>query len=259
MNSDNDPPQQQQPSEQKLTISSNTVSLFTILIIILFVAVLAGTGGYLLGIKTYQQKFQSSNDAPLYLSPTPIIEIPLTSFVPKAYYPVPTTDPSKTSNWKTYKSENNSFTFRYPPRMHVNVPELSLEDIERGEENIFFTTPITYNDYLTKKYKQELNKEKITGGHLIVSVYNKDYVDEFNDDILSLLKERWTDYKDENILIGGKIGRIISGLTSMKNYTREIAIPLKGKKYLSISYSENAITLSEFDQILSTFKFDNQH
>jgi hypothetical protein len=144
--------------------------------------------------------------------------------------------------------------------MYANASKLTLEEVEREEEEVWFATkPISIDD-LRNKSEQDL-QEGVTGG-LVVAVESKEYIHGiFSDNILDALKNSWTDYKDEGIMIGGKNGRIISGYTvqrGKKHHIRDIDIPIE-EKHLNISYSEDAIALDEFNQILSTFKFINQY
>jgi hypothetical protein len=182
-----------------------------------------------------------------------------TTFIPASFYLVPSTNPILTSNWKTYKNEKYSFSFRYPPRMYANTPPYPETMKDRFSDDIVLQTKQILPDDAKNKNEQELNVlyEGVVGGDLLFTFSDKDF---FHDsETLEILKRTSVNYKDEGIIIGGKTGRIISGndfvLAQNKPHIRHIDIPLQQDKYLNIEYYENAITLEEFDQILSTLKF----
>jgi hypothetical protein len=192
------------------------------------------------------------------------IEPSVTFFIPKSFYPVPTTDPVKTTNWKTYKSEKYSFAFRYPPGMYPNpIPYPTTMYDKYSDDITFQTKPISLSDREAriKQGVKSIAEDLFPGvkdGYLIISYCSKDYTNRlFSKHSL----DKMTNYKDEGILIGGKTGRVISGHYESDGkiiHTRDIIIPLNDKDVnLSITYVEKAILLDEFDQIVSTFKFTN--
>jgi hypothetical protein len=248
-------PQQPDTHQKPPQHSFRQFKLLTLIVAILLSAVMAGAGGYFLRIRTNKNATQSTQRISVQPSPT--------SFIPKTFYAVPSTNPMLTSNWKTYKSEKYHFTFLYPSRMIVNyIKPLKAYQLD---EEIFFTTSITYDNFWKNKSEQERQlmqpQKGITGGDLLVAVEGKDFFEDT--DTLDTLKNTWTDYKDEGIMVGEKNGRIISGYDYVsdqkKTHIRYIDIPLQQGKHLKIEYYEDTITLEEFNQILSTFKFLHQY
>jgi len=234
---------------------------FVLLATIFLTALVAGTGGYLLGTRNAQSDPLAQPTPQLSASQNPLRVSPAT-FIPASFYPVPSTNPKLTSSWKTYKSGTYSFTFRYPPHMYANTPPYPETMKERLSDDIVLQTKQISPDDVKNKSAQETKMlyEGVTGGDLLITVDDKDF---FQDtETLDTLKKRWVNYKDEGVLIGGKNGRIVSGndYVSAKNkpHIRHIDIPLQQGKYLKIEYYEDAISLEEFDQILSTFKFTDQ-
>jgi hypothetical protein len=98
----------------------------------------------------------------------------------------------------------------------------------------------------------------------VVAVESKDDIESlFSGFILSGIKNTATDFKYEGIVIGGKTGRVVSAYTTGADgkrwHYRNIDIPL-AKMHLNITYCEQPfLTIDEFNQILSTFKFSDQH
>jgi hypothetical protein len=233
------------------------------LIAVVITALIAGTSGYLLraGITQSPPNISIRNPAVTGNTLRPSKEPSAIPFVPGTFYTVPPTNPVVTANWKTYKSAKYSFTFHYPPHMYAStLPYPSTMYAESSDDMVFATKPISL-DYFRNKNEQELQslQKGVSGGTLVVYFRGKDFP-EFNHEDLATLKSTWIDYKDEGIVIGGRKGRIISGSTDWSNkirHIREIYIPLKQEKHLQTTYIEETISLDEFNQILSTFKFIN--
>lgn len=260
MISDTDLPQQPNTFQQQLSLSSKSRKLLALITAVLLSALVAGAGGYVLGSRN-MQPIPISQPSP---SPQPtrtsqsaegaLFQPSPTFFIPKTSYPVPTTNHVLTADWKTYKSKKYSLTFRYPPYIYANtLPAPTTMHDWYSDDVIFSTKPGLFL------------QRGATPGHLYVFFRDKDF-EEDSDKVLGSLKGGWMDYKYEGIIVGGRTGRIISGYTThytalgskKKEHIREIAIPLKDKNYLHITYIEKAINLDEFNQMLSTFKFTDQ-
>jgi hypothetical protein len=112
---------QPQSAQQKLSNSSNLLEPLTIIVAVLLIALIAGTSGYLLGIRNEQSILPSQ---PIKITHTPAaITQPSTT---PALHPTPevteasprvapTTDPSLTANWKMYVNDEIGISFKYPP------------------------------------------------------------------------------------------------------------------------------------------------
>jgi flagellar basal body-associated protein FliL len=98
MTSDTDLPQQADTLQQPRSFKPRKLLVF--IAIVLFIALVAGTGGYLLGIRKGQKSEIISQSAPIstITSTTVIITPTVSPTVPV----VPTQIPALTTNWKTY-------------------------------------------------------------------------------------------------------------------------------------------------------------
>jgi hypothetical protein len=146
-------------------------------------------------------KLSPSPNAPIESKPLP---------TPKTFYPVPTTDPALTANWKTFTSEKYSFTFRFPPHLYANgIPcpaIISVQDHQCPPVNLTF---------LTKEIPQGISYEvfkssykKVNEGFLRLFVYDSEQGRVLPDEPESPAHGGY--YKDEGIVIGGKTGRIFN-------------------------------------------------
>jgi hypothetical protein len=84
---------------------------------IVITALIAGMGGYLLGIKTNQTAPRNSQRVSFDPSPAPTKKPSPTPFVPKTLNSLPTiepADPELVANWKTYTNARWGISFKYP-------------------------------------------------------------------------------------------------------------------------------------------------
>src|SRR5256885_162889 len=87
-----------------------SLKLLTFIAIVLLSALVAGTGGYLLGIKNAR----SNAIRQIFSSPTPLRQAPPAA-TPAFCPPVsPEGDPSEPYNWKTYTCRALGISFLYP-------------------------------------------------------------------------------------------------------------------------------------------------
>ena len=236
---------------------------------VVITALIFGAGGYLFGLRTGQNLSQGKQEIALQPSPLTTEKPSPIPFVPKTLYPVPTTNPMLTANWKTYTNDKHSFTFRYPSKLYTS-PEI-LNDIQQaeGEEEVWFVTGPTPTTTTIRRQKIIAGaptkdfKAKDSNGFFVVAIEdNLEY--QFSDSILESNKKSWADFKYENIVIGGKTGRVVSGyaedMDGQRIHWRNIDIPV-AKHHLNITYAEpiSVLNINEFNQILSTFKFSDQH
>jgi hypothetical protein len=103
------------PDQARPPTSVNAYSWQRTAIVVVVTALIAGASGYLLGLRTAQNSSQGNREISLQPLPTqgrePYSPIP---FVPKTFYPVPTTNPVLTANWKTYTNAQWHLSFKYP-------------------------------------------------------------------------------------------------------------------------------------------------
>jgi hypothetical protein len=260
----------------------NSSSSQRIAIAVVITALIFGTGGYLLGLRTAQNLSQSNQE--IFLSPSPIPSGKLSPspliptrkpspkpFVPKLFYPVPTTDPVLTANWKTYQSEKYRVTFRYPSNRYIDMypyPPTMNGEYPYTDDIVLHTKQTSFEGNKNKESFNALWDYIISNGLIMFFFHDESSNDVFfstSDKTLHELYSNANDFKDEGIETGGKMGRIISSLSDPKsrlenktNHAINIDVPLKDKRHLIIGYIGTVITLDEFNQMLSTFKFTGQ-
>jgi hypothetical protein len=103
MNSNNDLSNQPDPIQQKMPGSFKQIKLFTLVTTIFFIAIIAGTGGYFLGMRSsrsIQLPTPTSHTTTALLSATPTI--------------IPTLFPSIPSGWITYHSVGGRYSISAP-------------------------------------------------------------------------------------------------------------------------------------------------
>lgn len=121
MNSDNDLLHQPHPINQKPNSSFKSLKPLTLLAVVFFIALVAETGGYLLGARNKQLVFPSQPGTTITQFPPITIQQP-TSFPTSSssnhsatIIPIPTTSPEiDTSDWKTYRNEKYRFGLTFP-------------------------------------------------------------------------------------------------------------------------------------------------
>lgn len=282
MSSDTTLPHQPETHPQHPLYSKPRKQL-TILAAVFLIALVAGAGGYLLGQKTARNPSQSNQEISLLPSPIPSdklspgLSIPTRKpspmpFVPKSYYSIPITDPVMTANWKTYKNEKYGVTFRYPSNRYINMypyPPTINGEYPYTDDIVLHTKQTSFEGNKNKESFNALWDDIISNGRIMFFFRDESSNNVFfstSDKTLHELYSNANDFKDEGIAIGGKIGRIISSLSNPKsrldnktNHAINIDVPLKDKRHLIIGYIGTVITMDEFNQILSTFKFTDQH
>jgi hypothetical protein len=108
VNSDTDLLQQPQPIRQKPNSSFNTLKLLALLISVFLIALLAGTGGYLLGRSTGRATSPSQSLPNVTITAKPIITI-------QTLQPTPEID-----HWKTFRNLTVGYTIQYPEGVEIN-------------------------------------------------------------------------------------------------------------------------------------------
>jgi hypothetical protein len=261
------------PDHAHPSTAVNSSSSQRIAIAVVITALIFGAGGYLLGQRTVQNPSQGNQVISVQPSPSLSAEPSPRAFVPKTFYPVPTTDPVLTANWKTYKNDKYGVTFRYPSNRYINMypyPPTINGEYPYTDDIVLHTKQTSFEENTNKESFNSLWEDMTANGRIMLF-----FLDETSNDVFlsSIDKDLQYSYqvnenvKDEGIVIGGKIGRITSSFSDTKsrfynktnNHAINIDIPLKDKKYLVIENLGTVITLDEFNQMLSTFKFSDQH
>jgi hypothetical protein len=231
----------------------NRVNRIDVLLGFVFLLIF-GIGGYLVGHGSATISSQNSREIALLASPTPTITLVPS---PVTYYPLPTTDLALTANWKTYKDVEFAFSFRYPSR-------LKIKDVA------CLTAALGYCPARSLTL-EPLDAEILPSGLTNASDLNFQLVI----DSIDHFANGFVDYntgneKEEGIKLDGKIGRIASvTLPYIRNIRsnnkdnigipiRDIDVPLNGKIHFRLHFKEDLLTLNEFNQMLSTFKFIDQ-
>jgi hypothetical protein len=108
MNNSDDASSEPHPAQQKSTTSFKSLKPLAIIVAVLLIALIAGTSGYLLGLRTNQNTSQSTQRVFLQPSPTTTLQfsIPTPSLSP--------TQPMVTMNGKTYIDTDYGFKANYP-------------------------------------------------------------------------------------------------------------------------------------------------
>lgn len=116
MNRDNDLLHQLHSIQQKPTSSFKSLKPLALLAVVFFIAVVAGAGGYWLGIKTGQKSEIISQPVLIATTtPTTTVTATATPTVSLTTVPVlPTQIPALTANWKTYINAQWGLSFKYP-------------------------------------------------------------------------------------------------------------------------------------------------
>jgi hypothetical protein len=115
VNSDNNLLHQPQPINQKPNSSFKSLKQLALLAASLFIAVVAGTGGYWLGIRTGHKSEIISQPALIAITTPTIFKATPTPTVSLTTIPVmPTEIPALTANWKTYTNAKWGVSFKYP-------------------------------------------------------------------------------------------------------------------------------------------------
>jgi hypothetical protein len=146
MISDSDLPHQADIVQQQPPRSFKLLILLTLIAAVLLTAILAGTGGYLLGIRTSQRMPQGAQSESFQLSPTTRAQtfMPTTSPISPQIVP--------TDTWKIYRNERLGFEFKYfaPP---YSVMEETTNTVSFGSNGFPYLTISTnqITDYKSLK------------------------------------------------------------------------------------------------------------
>lgn len=116
MNNDNDLLPLPPPINQKPNSSFKSLQPLALLAVVFFIAVVVGTGSYLLRIKTGQKSEIISQPAPIAITtPTTKVTATPTPTVSLTTIPeIPTEIPALTANWKKYTNAQWGLSFKYP-------------------------------------------------------------------------------------------------------------------------------------------------
>jgi hypothetical protein len=136
MNSDTELLRRPHPAKQKLLSSFKTLKPLAILIIILLIVIIAGTGGYLLGIRTHQEAPQSTQRA--YIQPSPTSIVQPTAF-PSSLSSAQTMVTMSWEEWKMYTNEALGLSFNYPKDWEVKSS--SDNKSEKGRHVVDIVAP----------------------------------------------------------------------------------------------------------------------
>jgi hypothetical protein len=170
MNTDNDFLHQPHPTQQKLTSSFKPLKPLALFVAVLLIALTAGTGGYLLGIRTNQNASQSTQrvsfqplpthawSAPLPTS-TQVGDLPQTEGCRPGHWCDPSNRLPATPAWKIYRNERLGFEFKYDEGIYAM--EETVDKVSFG-----FTYPVLtistnqitdYKSYRPCEYSDENN------------------------------------------------------------------------------------------------------
>lgn len=139
MNSDNDLLHQPHPVQQKPTSSFKSLKQLALLAASLFIAVVAGTGGYWLG--TGHKSEIISQPALIAITTPTIFKATPTPTVSLTTIPVlPTQIPALTANWKKYTNARWGLSFKYPETW---FPQEVPESSQRGDAINFYPDGVT--------------------------------------------------------------------------------------------------------------------
>ena len=187
------------------------------------------------------------------MQPSPAVSVVLsqasqpTTFVSKTYYHVPLSDPTQTAKWTTYTNVKFGYSFKYLAS-HLYPKDLPCHTlVDYCPTNIIYFEIADRPTHTPGSNMMFAHEVDIM--FAVVDIKSGDQWPNGNENLLNLI--------DENIIIGGKTGRVVSGDNKLDPNiaVRNIDIPLKGTEHLRIQYSSNIVPLDEFNQILSTFKF----
>ena len=244
MNSDTELPRQQHTAQKKLISSFKTLKPLEVLIIILLIVLVAGTGGYLLGIRANQNAPQDAQRVSFHPSPT--ITIQSSTFTSS----LRSTPSTETAHWKTYKNEQLEISFRYPNAWEAKSRPLSYEKGKISHEvvDLVFKNPKEYRTHLASLYYYlnpnnlslksfEQERKQIEKSDLVPPIY-------LPSDEPRLLSNGLTAYYRKNVFCEPAKCEIY-------------IIPFKNRVFVFYNFQYNQVPDQNhiFGQILSTFKF----
>lgn len=147
----------------------------------------------------------------------------------------------ETNTWKTYTNTQYGFSFKYPPTLNYKSDSLLPDTVFFSKNEISFQKnaegPITPLTLIIKK-DSSVSKE----------------IEELKN------INKYSNFKDQEIIQGGISGRKISGIIKGESYNigkfnSEVFFP-KNNLIIQLSFiGIEGINESNFEQIISTFKF----
>jgi hypothetical protein len=182
-----------------------------------------------------------------------------------SFAPCPTTTPDPTASWKTYTNTQYGFEFKYPQRLVIN-PNFPTGNLLPGlgivESQITIADPTTYHQDASLYSKDIDTGVRYDGMQIIISDtegenYNNVFIDSLRTMTFGASNREFITKTPNNIKVNNITWAYIHGTGNFPiNY---FIYYLDNKKALIINKMENKnISFdSEFNQILSTFKFIN--
>jgi hypothetical protein len=134
-----DLPDQPDTCQQQAPRSFKALKLLALIAAILLSALVAGIGGYWLGIRIGQKSEIISQPAPIATT-TPTTTITATPTVSPTIPILPTQMPTLTENWKTYTNARWGLSFKYPETW---FPQEVPESSQRGDSIDFYPYGVT--------------------------------------------------------------------------------------------------------------------
>jgi hypothetical protein len=234
MNNPEDVPPQPQLGQQRPTTHFKSLKPLSIIAAVFLIALVAGTGGYLL-----ERQETGLSTQPKQSVRAPAINQSLETIVQPSSSPfIPATPGSPVStNWQTYTNQKYSFSISYPPGwkyLEVPTPTYQTEFDE-----VWFTSPdIPFPPPQTNA------RSPVT-----IRITK-------SDPSINWPPQYFRDYKEEPFKLRNSEGKKISGISIAEEAQRTVIIANIGDVYiLALPGSFDSRSIRNFEQILSTFKF----
>lgn len=197
-----------------------------------------------------------------------IYKLPRTSVTPQTPQttpaPTPSSTPDETANWKTFTSEDKTFSFKYPPQWIYETKKITLMLKYKGKErdvvSVSAGIPMTEEQRKAQGYINLNDVPKTLNNFLLLYVTSPDFknlnLDNPAEDLLStqMVKENIDYQKDitlKNNITAKEVGY------GCQAYCIDIYFK-NNSTIFDFSTGPNAETnIAILRQILSTFKFTN--